>query len=274
MTPAEAIEVVQQRFPFEGYVSPAETAHLNIARTVLRHLEPGGRILDFGSGPCDKTAVLQALGYKCSAYDDLQDDWHKIDGNRQQIFTFAKEFGIDFKLAGNGPLPFQKDAFDMLMMHDVLEHLHDSPRDLLNDLLGLVRPEGLFFTTVPSAVNIRKRIRVVLGKTNLPDFDYYYWYPGSWRGHVREYTREDLNKLAEHLNLEIIELRGCHHMLQRLSGISRPFYLALTRVFSDWCDSWMLVAKKRPNWAPNKAPPDEELHKIIGKYTRYQYQKE
>jgi hypothetical protein len=34
-------------------------------------------------------------------------------------------------------LPFDKCSFDMIMLHDVLEHLHDSPRDLLNDLFEL-----------------------------------------------------------------------------------------------------------------------------------------
>ena len=65
------------------------------------------------------------------------------------------------------------------MRHDGLEHLHDSLRDLLIELLGLVRPEGCFFATVPKAVNVRKRIHVMFGKTNLPSFQQYYWYPGS-----------------------------------------------------------------------------------------------
>ena len=58
----------------------------------------------------------------------------------------------------------------MVMSHDVLEHLHHSPRDLLNDLCELIKPNALLFITVPNAVNIRKRIDVLRGKTNLPDY--------------------------------------------------------------------------------------------------------
>lgn len=247
MTPEEAIQLVRERFPFEGYGENSKDAYLNVSKTVLRYLSPGNKILDFGSGPCDRTAILQTLGFKCSAYDDLQDPWHKIEGNREAIFAFTKEFGIDFRLASNDTLPFGKQYFDMLMMHDVLEHLHDSPRNLLNDLLELVKPKGFFFATVPNAVNIRKRIYVLFGKTNLARFDSYYWHPNPWRGHIREYVRDDLVKLCKYLNLEIIELRACHHMLEKVPSITRPVYLAMTKLFTGWRDSWLLVAKKRPN---------------------------
>lgn len=274
MTVDEAIRRLIGEFPFKGYVTPKKTvkgAYSNIVHTVLRYLQPGATILDFGCGPCDKTAVLQFLGFHCSAYDDLQDDWHKIPGNREKILSFANSCGIDFKEANEGMLPFDKNSFDMIMLHDVLEHLHDSPRDLLNDLLELAKPEGLLFITLPNAVNIRKRIDVLFGRTNLPRFEGYYWYPGHWRGHIREYVRIDLVKLSEYLNLEVLELRGCDHMLEKLPSIFRPAYLLVTSIFQGWKDSWLLVARKRQNWAAKKSLPQNELAKILGRSTSYDY---
>lgn len=256
MTPDDAIQLVQNKFPFEKYMNATrDSAHRNIAETVLRCLRPGDRLLDFGSGPCDKTAVISMLGFKCSAYDDLRDGWHGVESTRNMIVAFAEEFGIDFHLRRGDNFPFEKGSFDMVMMHDVLEHLHDSPRDLLIDLLELVKPGGYFFATVPNAVNIRKRIRVMFGKTNLPPFRQYYWYPGPWRGHVREYTKDDLAQLAEYLELEVVELRSCHHMLHKVPMFVRPAYVGLSAIFTGWRDSWLLVAKKRPNWAPRRACP-------------------
>lgn len=271
MTPEEALQLVREEFPFEGYIDPANSAYLNIAKTVLFYLEPGDKILDFGSGPCDKTAVVATLGFKCSAYDDLQDDWHKIKGNKNKIISFAKEFNIDFTLASNDGLTFERESFDMVMMHNVLEHLHDSPRELLNDLLEIVKPEGYLFLIVPNAVNIRKRIDVLFGRTNLGRFEGYYWYPGPWRGHIREYTKGDLMKLADYLNLEVLELRSCHHQLHKLPGFVRPIYIALTSIFTGWRDSWLMVAQKRPGWAPRRSLPPDELNRILGKATSYQY---
>jgi SAM-dependent methyltransferase len=274
MTVEEAIQRTEAAFPFSGYMTPGggkgPGAYSNIGLTVLRHLKPGSTILDFGSGPCDKTAVLQFLGYRCTAYDDLQDDWHRLSDNREKIISFATSCGIDFRLAGGG-LPFDKNSFDMIMLHDVLEHLHESPRDLLNDLLEFAKPGGLLFVTVPNAVNIRKRIDVLVGRSNLPRFEGYYWYPGTWRGHIREYVQNDLMQLSEYLNLEVVELHGCDHMLHKLPGPMRSTYLGVTRVFQGWKDSWMLVARKRPDWVPRKTLPEEELARILGKSTTYDY---
>ena len=270
MNPREAIEVVRGRFPFGGYIGPGvQTAggHLNIANTVLRFLPPGSRILDFGCGPCDKTAVLQLLGYRCSGCDDLRDHWHLLPGNREKIAAFAQESSIDLHADLSA---FTQGYFDMVMLHDVLEHLHDSPRDLLNDLLALTRPEGLLFVTVPNAANIRKRVGLAVGKTNLPAFDGYYWYPGAWRGHIREYVRNDLMSLSDYLGLRVLDLRGCDHMLHKVPAVVRPLYLAITLLLMGWKDSWLLVARKPPSWTP-RTLPDSELAEVLGSATTYRY---
>jgi SAM-dependent methyltransferase len=266
MTTKEAIQLAIEKFPFKDYMtsgSEARRVYFNVANAVMRHLQPGSRILDFGSGPCDKTAILQLLGFQCSAYDDLQDDWHQIPGNQDKIISFAKECGIHFKLAMDNTLPFEKNYFDMVMLHAVIEHLHDSPRELLNDLLELVKPGGFLFITVPNAVNIRKRIAVLFGKTNLTRFEEYYWPPGPWRGHIREYVKDDLVKLSEYLSLDVLEIRGCDHMLEyRLSPISRTVYLFFTGMFKGWKDSWLLVARKRQGWVPRRTVPHEKLAEL------------
>jgi SAM-dependent methyltransferase len=265
----QAIRRIIEIFPFEGYTAHQEGAYSNIAHTVQRWLQPGSAILDFGSGPCDKTSVLQYLGFKCSAYDDLQDEWHKLPGNREKIISFATHCGIDFQQSSGGILPFSKNTFDMIMLNSVLEHLHDSPRDLLNDLLEFAKPDGLLFVTVPNAVNIRKRIDVFLGKTNLPGFEGYYWYPGSWRGHIREYVKNDLVLLADYLSLEVLELRGCDHMLWKLPRSIRPVYSFLTALFPGWKDSWLLVARKKQNWSVKKTLSQSQLVAILGTSNPY-----
>jgi len=131
----------------------------------------------------------------------------------------------------------------------------------------------LLFVTVPNAVNIRKRIDVLFGNTNLPRFESYYWYPGSWRGHVREYVRNDLVKLSEYLNLEVLELRSCDHMLEKLPSSIRPAYLLVTSIFRGWKDAWLLVARKRQGWSIKKTLPQNELDRILGKSTSYDYAK-
>ncbi len=272
-----AIRLVQQKFPFEGYMSPeddgSKNSYTNIAETVLRHLPLGSRILDFGCGPCDKAAILQLLGYRCAGYDELKDDWHTRPGNEEKILRFAEEMGIDFVKATSEGLRFPAESFDMVMSHDVLEHLHDSPKDLLNTLLSMVKPGGFLFITVPNAANIRKRLALLWGHTNLPSFESYYWYPGPWRGHVREYVRSDLALLAKYLGLDVLELHGCDHMLHRVPKSLRLPYRVATSVFGDWKDSWALVARKSVGWAPREGLDDVAVKEILARGTSYRYER-
>lgn len=266
MTPQAAIHAVSAAFPFEGYMAPGlasdGAAYLNIARTVQRYLPVGARILDVGCGPCDKTAILSLLGYRCAGYDDLQDEWHREQTNRARIDAFVGRFGIDLRQANGGAVPFAPESFDMVMLHDVLEHLHNSPRELMNDVLELVRPEGLLFVTVPNAVNIRKRLDVLRGRSNLPRFEMFYWLPDPWRGHVREYVRDDLEHLAGFLNLQVLKLRGCDHMIAKVPVPLRRPYRLVTALVPGWKDSWSMVARKRPGWRPRRTPAASDLARI------------
>ncbi len=255
MTPEEALSSIVAEFPFEGYMNRGTMdACMNIAGVVSRHLGPGSRILDFGCGPCDKTAVLKLMGYDCHGCDDMRDEWHKRSGVMEKIVSFTAKAGIDFRVTDGGLPEYEKGWFDMIMLNDVLEHLHSSPRDVLNSLLEFAKPEGFLLVTVPNAVNIRKRVDVLFGRTNMPRYEEYYWYPGEWRGHIREYVRNDLEELAGYLDLEIVELRSCDHMLQKLPGYAHGAYRMFTGIFRDCKDSWLLLAKKKAGWAARVFP--------------------
>lgn len=251
------------RFPFPGYFDPALGGHRSIVRTVARHLPPGSRLLDFGAGAADKTAPLAALGYQCTAVDDLSDEWHQRGDARRRIHDFAAAMGIEY-LSSPAEIP-SGETFDMLMLHDVLEELHDSPRHLLIDLLGHVRAGGYLYVTVPNHVNLRKRIGVLFGRTNNPRFEVFYWYPGRrWRGPVREYTRGDCEALATALDLKVVELTGTHHMLGQVPPRLRRVYRALSRLVPNTRDTWSMVARKPADWAPKRDLPEHEMRQITG----------
>lgn len=263
----EAKAYVKDRFPFPNYMDGAVDLYETLPNTVNKYLKPGDKILDFGSGPCDKLAILQVLGYECTGYDDLSDEWHLLEDNREKIFEFTKDIGIRFVLADDESLPFdrEEDLFDMIMSHDVIEHLHNSPRELFNELVALIKTDGYIFLTVPNAANLRKRLAVMFGQTNHPPYETYYWYPDPWRGHVREYVKDDLRKLSEYLGLEIVELRSSHHMLKVLPPLLRKPFVFLTHFFPGWRDSWLLVAKKPKGWVPKKELSKEEYLDVMGK---------
>ena len=262
------IEKLEKEFPFKGYTKNATAPYHTVKNTVSRHLKAGDRLLDFGCGPCDKTSIVSQLGILATACDDLQDDWYKRDDNTQKILDFAKSMNIDFEFDLSTALQKQ---YDMVMMNDVLEHIHHSPRDLLNDLVSAIKPEGYLFITVPNITNLRKRLDVLRGRTNLPSFELFYWYPGPWRGPTREYTRYDLEKLVDYLGLQTVELTTVHHMLANLSPKLVTPYKLITTVFPDLADTWLLVASKPTDWVPKKEISDTEFSEIYKQKSRDLY---
>lgn len=241
----DAIARLRDNFPFEGYVDENLAPYHTIHRILTRYGKPGDRLLDFGSGPCDKTAIASAIGFECDAYDDFNDEWYRSGDNHERIRRFASQMGIAL---GESLEPKAVAGYDIVMMNDVLEHLHDSPRHLMNDLLSMIKPNGLLFLTVPNLANLRKRLDLLRGRTNLPRFELYYWYRGPWRGPVREYVRADLQTLVTNLGLELVELSTTHHMLKNLHPRLHGIYRAITRIFPDLADTWVLVARRPPSW--------------------------
>jgi 2-polyprenyl-3-methyl-5-hydroxy-6-metoxy-1,4-benzoquinol methylase len=258
-----AADKVLKHFPIPDYFDPYLKGHLSIAQTVTRYLAPGSRLLDFGAGPADKTAILATLGYKCTAADELGDWWHTRGDARRMILNFAEDMGIEYITLDTDELPANQE-FDMVMLHDVLEHQHDSPRYLLNDLLEHVPVGGYLFITVPNHVNLRKRVAVLRGKTSHCKYETFYWNPGKWRGHVREYTRGDCVALAQALGLEIAEIRGVHHMLEKVPPRLLPIYLAASRLAPSLRDSWSMVARKPVGWTPKTEVDIQEFREISG----------
>ena len=245
----KAISEIKEIFPFDGYMDNANESYKNIAKSVMDYIKPGSKILDLGCGPAEKPAILQNLGYKCTGYDDLSDEWHNLDDNKKKIINFTKAAKVKLIISNEESNELKRESFDMLMSNDMIEHLHDSPRILLNKFLQYLKPGGYLLITVPNAVNIRKRISVLRGRTNLPDFYTYFWSPGKWRGHIREYVKNDLYLLSEYLGLDIRKIKGCDHMISsRLKGIFKKLYLFLTGFDDSLKDSWTLIAQKPMNW--------------------------
>lgn len=244
-----AWNLVLDRFPFPEYIK-IDRNQVEVGRQVSRFLPPGARIIDFGAGPADKTGVVAALGYKCTAMDDLGDLWHNKSGSRDKILAYAESMGMDYVLLNGEGIPPTEGEFDMVMSHDVVEHLPDSPRYLFSELVSRLRTGGYLYITVPSHVNLRKRLAVLFGKTSHPAYELYYWSPMPNRGHFREYTRGDCVKLASALGLELVEVKGWHQGLSRVPRRLLWAYLAVTKAFPNTRDSWQLIARKPAGWAP------------------------
>jgi len=249
-----ALDILQRSFPYEDYFPKSGTmlAQRVVCETVMRYL-PAGSILDFGSGPCATSAALALSGYRVSACDDLSDAWHLKNDNRKRIIEFTRQAGIDFFfMKPESDLPYQPEQFDLVLINDVLEHLHDSPCQLLCQVVEWLKPGGLLLLTVPNAASFRKRVGLLLGLSNYPPYDQYFWYPSPWRGHVREYVLGDFRALSRFMHLDVVELRDIDKMVEsRLrNSFAKYVYLTISRILPvpGLRDSLLLVARRGLSW--------------------------
>jgi SAM-dependent methyltransferase len=82
-------------------------------------------------------------------------------------------------------------AYDVIVLAEVLEHLHTAPELALAYLHQLLAPGGLLLLQTPNAVSLRKRALLLLGQN---PFERIRIDPGN-PGHFREYTLGELGEL-------------------------------------------------------------------------------
>jgi len=159
-----------------------------------------GRVLDDG---CGLGLYLQRLAHEAEAACGLEYD---ADRARQ-----AGARGLRVARAAAEHLPFAGGGFDLILSHEVLEHVTDD-RHALEEIARVLRPRGRAVVFVPNrgypfethGVYWRGRYRF----GNIPLVGYL---PRGVRDrlapHVRVYARRDLQRLVAGLPLMVVERR-------------------------------------------------------------------
>lgn len=246
---------VMQEFPIPRYIGVSQQQQTFAILSELEKYLPSfqnQRLLDVGSGPLDKTAVFQKMGFECYAADDLSDPWHQRDDNVGKIKDFAGRVGIRFHhQQGNYHIPFEPETFDVVCSLAVIEHLHESPRSMLNAMGTFAKTAGLIVIVMPNAVNLRKRLSVLAGKTNYPPVDQLFYSSGQWRGHVREYTLKETVFICERNGFSVVSATTFEHLAHvKLHPPLRLLYTALGRVIPTLRSSLLVIARKPAGWTP------------------------
>lgn len=251
-----AYEKLIAEFPIENYVDESVRFQMQgVTREISRFVPEiqGRRLLDLGCGPMDKTAILQYLGFQCFAADDLSDPWHLRDKNDEKIVGFARRMGIEFyrQRSDDYSIPFELESFDIVCSLAVIEHLHQSPRELLNCMGQFAVPNGLIVVGMPNAVNLRKRLSVAIGKSNHVPVDQFYYSEGIWRGHVREYTLRETEFICRSNGFDVLTATTCEALAPvKLRRPMREIYTFLGNVIPTLRSNLIVICRKPRDWQP------------------------
>jgi SAM-dependent methyltransferase len=231
---------------------------------LARHgvLQPGRHLVDLGAGLSIFGPMARKLGLEVTLIDDFGGGGGVLYGQRPEdikvLDLFRDQLGIKIIKENfvETPIPLPDASVDVITCFHSLEHWHHSPRRLFREIARIMRPGGILILATPNAVNLRKRVYVLMGRSNFPLLrDWYEAGDPVYRGHVREPVIRDLQQLMDWNHFDVVGTYGRNFIGREskvLASLPRPLVNGtaivsekLLRFFPSLCSDIHVVGRKR-----------------------------
>ena len=224
-------------------------------------LHPARHLVDLGAGLSVFGLLCRAHGMNVSLVDDFGGGGGMQAGQAMEdiplLGLLESQFGLRIVRQNflEQAQPFPDASVDAVTSIHSLEHWHHSPRRLFQEIVRVLKPGGILVLITPNAVNLRKRVFVLLGRSNLPTLrEWYHDGDPVFRGHVREPVVRDLHELMRWNGLEVVATHGRSFMgrnSEALSFLPAPLVDALAagsdfvlRLFPALCSDLHVIGRK------------------------------
>ena len=170
--------------------------HAHLLKVITKYSSPGD-LLDIGAGWAVESRVLMDLGFKITVLDFTGANSGfsgRFDGQPINVVDANVELGI----------PIPDDSFDTVLFLDIIEHLRDSPKPVLKEIMRVLRPGGVVVCATPNVVELRKRIYMMMAHSFAPSLDYV-WNTTYHADHHREYTPEEARWVFAEAGFNILQ---------------------------------------------------------------------
>jgi SAM-dependent methyltransferase len=180
------------------------------SRLPAEALRPGARVLDVGAGHGRLLMALKsAFGVEAYGLDKAA----YAGGERQQLWAVHDRAGLKilspFDIEKQ-PLPYPDGFFDLATCQQAIEHFHDTPKVVLDDVFRVLKPGAGFVLDTPNHAYWGYHIRMLRGESvhcELPGY-YNHRYStgprGEHYGHKREFTMDELKSMLEWSGFEVV----------------------------------------------------------------------
>ena len=183
--------------------------------------KPGIKVVDVDGGKGRMVTLLSDLGLKCVNIDRLflDEGAKNVEGKPlvPLLRSYCEKKGV--KVLARDVLleaiPYPEESFDLAICSEVIEHLPNSPKPMLLEIYRTLVKDGYLILTTPNAVSVGKRMLTLFGRSTHQDFVPFYklqrGYPAgtAYRGHIREYTRAEVEQMLIWENFTIIRSEIC-----------------------------------------------------------------
>lgn len=224
---------------YSSYISASQ--YLKSYYAVNKHVEKGGRVLDWGAGNGRFSYFLLEQGYKVTAFN-VGDGDRPLEKIMKENFSGKYEAIADKNAVAQ--IPFDSNFFDAVCSIGVLEHVRETGGDevkSLREIHRVLKQGGVFICThLPNKYSwieaLTKRMK------NKHHHDY-------------KYTKKDVEKMAQSAGFEIIEYKRYGFLPRLMFGkfktaapVADAFNMlddVLSAVFSLFVQNQYFVAVKK-----------------------------
>jgi 2-polyprenyl-3-methyl-5-hydroxy-6-metoxy-1,4-benzoquinol methylase len=170
-------------------------AHARVDREAIRALEVGGFL---GAYPLAlarleiPVTLVEHYGYYHGALDELAE---------YLAAAGVEIWDTDFTTK----LDTEPPKYTLVTNMAMLEHLPDSPKQLMENLRASTAADGLLVLEVPNIAYFHQRRRLLLGHSIHPSLESLYLSEAPYVGHHREYTVSELVQLVSWSGMQVRE---------------------------------------------------------------------
>lgn len=193
-------------------------------------LTAGHRVLEIGSGDGGNLSAFLEIGCKAVG---VELDEHLVAFTQQQLPTYIANGQLVMMAKDIYDADIERDLgglFDVVVLKDVIEHIHDQPK-LFSRMKDMLRPNGvIFFGFPPWQMPFGGHQQICTGKwtSKMP---WYHLLPRSWYKAILAANKENVEVLMEiretGLSIETFERftqqSGCK-VIQRKLWLINPVY--------------------------------------------------
>ena len=155
---------------------------LNSNSEISSNMTP--RLVDIGCAGGEFPAVAASLGFDVVAFEPSR---HLSEIGREK-------FKLDIRSSAFDRKQFGESSIDIVTLWDVLEHV-DSPRDLLTDVMWVIRPGGFLILNLPMIDTFTARVLR-------------YQWPFYLHVHLYYFTNKTIRRFLEQFGGEIISVKS------------------------------------------------------------------
>lgn len=210
-------------------------SYIHVRRDILEHIPATAKkVLDVGCsiGLLGEEVAKRNPGAQIYG---IELDAEMAEIARQKLDKVYIENMDQFSLISN----FSEEAFDCVVLADVLEHLKD-PWNVLHESIEILAPGGVMVACIPNVRHIATLYNLVVrGRWPYRDRGIHD------RTHLRFFTRADIIELFSSPKLEVGKVAANYRILERPASINRwAKYLAWPGIRGFLAFQYIIVARK------------------------------